>query len=81
MKPVMMLGVMIVIISTLFIMMIFNTLVMANIKCLGNPENPAQMKCNLKRFNIDVIFGLMLVGFFTVLDIGALYLVLTAGSI
>lgn len=77
MKPVMVLGIMIIIISTLFIMLIFNTLVMANIKCLGSPENPRVMTCNLKRFNIDMVFGLMLVGFFIVLDIGALYLVLT----
>ena len=81
MKTVMILGILIIIISTLFIMLIFNTLVMANVKCLGNPENPRLVTCNLKRFNIDMIFGLMLIGFFAVLDMGALYLILTGTTV
>ena len=81
MKPVMMLGALILIISTLFIMLIFNTLIRANMNCLGNPSNPGKMTCNLKRFNIDMIFGLMLVGFFIVLDMGALYMLFTGVTI
>lgn len=81
MKPIMMLGLLIIIISSLFIMLIFDMLVSANIKCLGSPENPSVMKCNLKRFNVDMVFGLMLICFFSMLDIAAFYLILTGATI
>jgi hypothetical protein len=81
MKTVMIMGIIIIIISTLFIVMIFNVLIRANVKCLGTPENPGAMKCNLQKFNIDTIFGLMMIGFFIVLDIGALYMFMTGWKI
>ncbi|MBN2330184.1 MAG: hypothetical protein JXC85_00035 [Candidatus Aenigmarchaeota archaeon] len=81
MKPVMMLGILIIIISTLFIILIFNTLVSANIKCLGDPENPRVMTCNLQKFNVDMVFGLMLVCFFALLDMAAFYLIFTGAAI
>ncbi len=76
-----MLGIVIIFISTLFIVLIFDTLVKANVSCLGRPENPQVVKCNIKRYNIDIIMGLMLVGFFILLDIGALYMVLTGWEV
>ncbi len=80
MRPVLIIGMIIIFISTLFIMLIFNTLVKANISCLGNPQNPKIVTCNMKRYNIDIIFGLMLIGFFIVLDVGALYLIFTGST-
>jgi hypothetical protein len=77
MKSLVLTGVVIIIISTLFIVLIFNTLIKANLACLGRPDRPEIMQCSIKRYNIDMIMGLMLVGFLTLLDFGSLYLVLS----
>jgi hypothetical protein len=81
MKPVMMLGILILFISSLFIMLIFETLVRANVACLGSPENPSIVRCDLRKYNIDIIFGFLLIAFFAVLDIVAFYLLFTGAAI
>ncbi len=74
MKGTMLLGLMIIFISTSFILLLFTTLVKASALCISSPTNPQQISCDIKKFNVDLFFGLMIICFFFLLDVAAVYL-------
>jgi len=77
MRAVILVGLVIIFISTAFILLTFTTMVKSNINCVGNPENPNVMKCNIGDYGVGFIAGLILVGFLMLLEIGAVYLMFT----
>lgn len=79
MKSAAVLGVLIIITSNLFIVLIFDTLAKANITCVGAVQDNT-FECNLKQFNIDLIFGLLMISFFLMLDAVSFYIVVHSAT-
>lgn len=78
MRAVIFIALMIVFISSLFILFIFNTLIEDNLNCIGDPQEETVVTCNMKSYGMDIIIGLTVIGFFVLLDIGAVYLMFSS---
>jgi len=77
MKGTMLLGLIIIFICTSFILLIFTTLVKASALCISASGAPQEISCDIKKFDVDLFFGLMIICFFFMLDVAAVYLALS----
>ena len=75
-KPVRVMGVVIILISVVFIALIADLMVRVNVSCLLGGGNSI-IRCGMRRFSTDIVFGLALVTLFTFLAISAVYLMKT----
>ena len=81
MKGLVLVGIIVILVSTMFIILLFSTLVKMNLTCLGDPDNPRIIRCDLRKYNIDLIFSLMMIAFFVMLDVGAVYLMFSGPGV
>jgi len=74
MKAIMLIGLVIIFISMLFIVLVISTMVRANVECVSSDDNPQLLKCNIKEFSVSLVTGLIMLGFFMMVEVGAVYL-------
>ncbi len=77
MRLVVLIGLVIVFISTMFVLTIFNSVIKDHISCVGDTENPRNVKCEFETSSVDFLFGLAFMIFFVALDIGTVFLMFT----
>ena len=75
MKIIVLLGLVIVFISSLFILLIFNFLIKSQVSCVKNLE---KMKCDVKSMSMEFVIGLVIIGFFVLVDFGTIYIMTTS---
>ena len=73
MRPVRVMGIVIVVIALVFIVLITDLLVKVNTNCL-TVDGRSIIRCGLQRFSIDIVFGLTLIILFMFLAVSAVYL-------
>jgi hypothetical protein len=78
MRIVVIIGLVIIFISAFFILFIFGMLAQLNVKCLGDPSEPAVTRCDFGQYGTEIVVSILLAGFFVVLDFGAMYLMMQA---
>jgi hypothetical protein len=81
MHAVIFIGLVIIFISSFFMLFIFSTLANLNVRCLGDPSNPSITECDFGQYGTEITLSVLMAGFFVLLDFGALYLMLNAASI
>lgn len=75
-RPVRVMGVLIILISIVFIALIADLLMRVNVSCLLS-DGKSVLRCGMRRFSTDIVFGLALVILFFFLVISAVYLMKT----
>ncbi len=81
MKIVLTIGLVIIFITSFFVMALGGTIVKQVITCEEIEYNPDNYNCRLEKMNMDVFFTLLMTFFFIMADIGAVYLMIKNWSI
>ncbi|MCK4714391.1 MAG: hypothetical protein KAT35_02360 [Candidatus Aenigmarchaeota archaeon] len=77
MRIVIMVGLLIVFITTFFIMSLGSSLVEESIMCEEMPDKPDNYKCRIEKYNMDMVVTFFMVLSFIIADVGAVYLMVT----
>ncbi len=77
MKLVLTIGLMIVFITTFFIMSLGSSLVKESVMCEELPDKPDNFNCHLEKYNMDMVVTFFMVLSFILADVGAVYLMVT----
>ena len=75
-RPVRVMGIVIILISIVFVALIADLLMRVNVACLLS-DGKSVLRCGMRRFSTDIVFGLALVTLFSFLAISAVYLIKT----
>ena len=76
MRIVIIIGLVIVFITTFFSLFIGNSVLRGALSCTDDPENPDKVKCQLEKYNIETVFSFFTVLSFLLADVGAVYLMI-----
>jgi len=74
MRIVLYLGLVIIFITTFFVLSLGSSLAKQTVTCSKIPSNPDNVNCRLEKYNMDMIVTFLMVLSFIIADAGAVYL-------
>ena len=77
MRIVIMVGLLIVFITTFFIMSLGSSLVDESVMCEELPDKPDNYNCRIEKYSMDMVVTFFMVLSFIIADVGAVYLMVT----
>jgi Na+/H+ antiporter NhaC len=77
MNIVLVVGLIIIFITTFFVLALGSSLAEESIACEELQDNPENVDCRIEKINMDVIVTFLMVVSFIIADVGAVYLMVT----
>ncbi len=77
MRIVLLVGLVIIFITTFFTLALGTSLVNESVTCEELPDKPDNFNCQIENYNMDMLFTFFVVISFVIVDMGAVYLMIT----